>query len=77
MDIRAFILHLCICSHLTTELLIYCARVYVFGELMWHRAAKDDFPAKVSRLRLDRYADIEAALDPCGLLEGSAGVFTA
>lgn len=76
-DIRTSILHPCICSHLTTKLLVYCSRVYLFSELVGHRAAEDNFagPATGLGLRLDRYADVETALDPCVLLEDRTCVF--
>lgn len=78
-DTRTFILHPSIRSHLTTKLLVYCPWVYLFSELVGHRAAEDDFagPATGLRFRLDRHADVEAALDPCGLLKDRTYVFIA
>lgn len=54
-------------------------RVYLFSELVGHRASEDNFAGPATRLRLclDRHADVEAALDPCGLLEDRTGVFIA
>jgi hypothetical protein len=70
-NIRTVILHPRIRSNLTTNLLIYCPRIYLFSELMGHRAAEDDLGRPGSRLRfhLDRHADIKATLHPRGLLE--------
>jgi len=76
-DIRTIILHPGIGSHLTTKLLVYCPRVYLLSKLVRHRTAEHNFagPATGLRLCLNRHADVEAALDPCGLLEDYTCVF--
>lgn len=78
-DIGTVVLHPCIRPHLATELLINCAIVSSFGELVWHRAAHKDFRRRAAgpSFHLNWYADIEAASDPRALTQDNACVFAA
>lgn len=66
-DVGAPVLHPRVRPYLAAQLLIHCAWVPGFCELVWHGAAKDEPPGNAvgaSRPRLDRHADVEAASDP-------------
>jgi hypothetical protein len=65
-NIGALSLHPHIGSHFTTQLLVHCAGVFGFGELLWHGVAEDEVSVRADRLSryLDGYTDIEGASNP-------------
>lgn len=76
-DVRAPVLHPHVRPYLAAQLLIHCASVPGFCELVRHRAAKDEPPGNAvgaSQPRLDQHADVEAASDPLVAWRNSARI---
>jgi len=65
-DISTPVLHPRVHAYLAAKLLVHRAGVAGLGKFVCHGAAKDEPPAaaRVSRLNLDKHADIKAAPNP-------------